>query len=368
MFPDEDTPCSERRSGTADFPLLQDETPERAAEYFRLALQQINQRGTSIVPLNYALFYFYVSGRHQLLNEKMDALFDGESEWQHDAATRLFLRYLTPCNDMSMTDLQQDLLSVVNGIIDSAVGVAHSVDLHSDSLDQKITKLTQCRNPKQALQVVTEVLHEARSLAKESKALASNMQTSVREVEKLKEELAHARREASVDALTGLQNRRTFNAVLADLVARDEPFGLIFMDVDHFKNINDQHGHLIGDRVLRQLAKLISARARASDTVTRYGGEEFAILLPKTRLGEIKLVAERMRDGIERLNMRRTDNGESLGRVTASFGIAEYLRQETAYDTVARADEALYKAKSNGRNCIEVAEQSRQTGGRRLSA
>jgi diguanylate cyclase len=365
---DGENACGEGPPDGSDFPLLRDETPERAAEYFRLALQQINRYGTPLVPLNYALFYFYVSGSHQLLNEKMDNILAGGSEWQHDEAAKLFLRHLTPCNDLSMSNLQQDLLSVVNGIIESTVGAGHRVDQYSDSLDHKVTQLTQSRDPKQARQVATEILHEARSLAKESKTLASEMQTSAREVEKLKEELIHARREASVDALTGLQNRRTFDVVLTDLVARNEPFGLIIMDVDHFKEINDQHGHLIGDRVLRQLAKLMSTSTRTTDTVTRYGGEEFAILLPRTRLQEARKIAEKLCATIGRLKMRRTDNGADLGRITASFGVAEHLREESGNDSVARADEALYKAKRSGRNRVEVADPTLEKGGLRHSA
>jgi len=368
VTPEEDHSCFDRLTDSSDFPLLQDESPHQAAEHFRLAVQQINRYGTPLIPLNYALFYFYVSGRHQLLNEKMDALLEGGAEWYHDEAAKLFLRYLTPCNDLSMSDLQQDLLSVVNGIIESADDAGQSIDQHSDSLDQKVNTLAQCRDPEQARQVAIEILDETRSLAKESKALASDMQTSAQEVEKLKEELLHARREASVDALTGLQNRRAFDVVLAELVAKDEPFGLIIMDVDHFKETNDQHGHLIGDRVLRQLAKLLSASTRTTDTVTRYGGEEFAILLPKTRLEDAKKIAEKLRATIARLTMRRTDTGGSLGKITASFGVAEHLRRESGHDTLARADAALYKAKRNGRNRVKAADPSMETPEIRHSA
>ena len=167
----------------------------------------------------------------------------------------------------------------------------------------------------------------------------------------------HARREASVDPLTGLSNRRTFDSTLLNLVAVDEPFTLIMMDVDHFKRINDEHGHLVGDRVLRQLAKLVSARTRATDVVSRYGGEEFAILLPRTRIYEGKQIAEKMRSGIGGMNMRRTDTGVQLGRVTSSFGVAEYQRGEAIEALIARADSALYSAKRNGRDRVELSSQ-----------
>jgi diguanylate cyclase len=130
------------------------------------------------------------------------------------------------------------------------------------------------------------------------------------------------------------------------------------MDIDHFKSINDQHGHLIGDRVLRQLAKVLSSRTRATDTVTRYGGEEFAILLPNTELSDTHFVAEKLCTSMGSLNMRRTDNGARIGTVTASFGVAEWCRSETTYELMARTDKALYEAKNNGRNCIALAQRS----------
>ena len=367
MSQEEETRC-EGLSDSSDFLVLQDEAPHQAAEHFRLAVQQINRYGTPLIPLNYALFYFYVSGRHQLLNEKIDALLEDGAEWYHDEAAKLFLRYLTPCNDLSMSELQQDLLSEVNGIIESADNTGQSIDRHSHSLDRKVTKLAECRDPQQARQVAIEILDETRSLAKESKALASDMQTSAQEVEKLKEELLHARREASVDALTGLKNRRAFDLMLAELVAKNELFSLIIMDVDHFKQTNDQHGHLIGDRVLRQLARLLTASTRTTDTVTRYGGEEFAILLPKTGLDDAMRVAEKLRSTIARLTMRRTDTGGNLGKITASFGVAEHLRRESGHDTVARADAALYKAKNTGRNRVKAADPSLETPAIRHSA
>jgi diguanylate cyclase len=124
------------------------------------------------------------------------------------------------------------------------------------------------------------------------------------------------------------------------------------MDVDHFKDVNDRHGHLIGDRVLRQLAHQVGSRTRSGDTVARYGGEEFAILLPDTRLADAAQIAEHIREGIGKLNMRRTDTGTPIGTVTASFGVAEFHREETAQEFISRADAALYSAKRQGRNRV----------------
>jgi diguanylate cyclase len=350
--------AEQKRLDNTDFPLLSDERPERAAEYCRLALQQIQRHSATLVPLNYALFYCYVAGHNQQLNEKMEALLNTNPAWQHDGATRLFLRYLTPCNDVAMSELQEDLLSVLQEVIKATCGAADGIDHRAEALDQHVAELANCRDPREVFRIASQVLRETHLLAQESKALASEIQASAQEVEKLKLELVRARREGTVDSLTGLHNRKAFDDVLKQLIEKAETFGLIIMDVDHFKMINDQHGHLVGDRVLCQLAKVLSSRTRATDTVSRYGGEEFAVLLPNTPISETRRVAEQLREGIRSLNMRRTDNGTRIGKVTASFGVAEYFRGETAYQLIARADNALYQAKRNGRDRVELADRS----------
>lgn len=353
---------SEHTESATEALLLEGETPERAAEYCRLALQQIKQHDAPLIPLNYALFYFYIAGRNQFFNEKMEANLSRHQGWAHDSATRLFLRFLSPCSDVSMAALQEDLQAVLHEIVASARDVAEGVSAHSDALDKQIDALATCSDPKAALQLVAQVLKETRSISLASKSLVEQMNASAGTVERLNEELARAQRDAQVDALTGLGNRASFDAELRRLIDRSVPFGLILMDIDHFKSINDRHGHLIGDRVLRQLGKILSTRTRATDVVARYGGEEFAILLPETELENTERVAEKLRESIQQLNMRRTDTGASIGQVTASFGVAVHHPEEPSTEFVARTDQALYEAKHGGRNRIRVSIQQGTSG------
>lgn len=157
---------------------------------------------------------------------------------------------------------------------------------------------------------------------------------------------------AITDPLTGLKNRRRFDEVIARELLRAQryatPLSLVLYDVDHFKRINDAHGHVVGDRVLTQLSELIASRIRSTDELSRWGGEEFAILLPGAEAGQAHGIAENLRGLVSDLPF------DEVGTVTCSFGIAQYDGQETAEELVARADAAVYRAKVNGRNRIEL--------------
>jgi diguanylate cyclase len=193
----------------------------------------------------------------------------------------------------------------------------------------------------------------------DSERLHKSLEETRSEVERLDAQLDQARRLALIDALTGLANRRAFDIELDRLLhahqSKRRPFALILLDVDHFKLVNDRHGHVIGDKVLQQLANRLKSRTRQGDTVARYGGEEFAILLPRTGLAEAKNVADQACDHIRKLNLRRTDTGETIENVTASFGVAEASHEATANDVIHRADQALYEAKRRGRNRVVAA-------------
>ena len=326
---DQDNNPSKHPPDRAETPFLDDEGAEQAAERFRMAVQYLNLHKAPPVPLNYALGYFYSADPDSRLRKQMDAAFGDRKPWQHEEASDLFLRFLAPRTDKASEKIEQELLTVVVDILHSVVDVADNASKRSSKLNRYVDHLAACQDASKVKKITSEVLREVREISSESQTLANSMQTSVKEVERLKDELAHARREASSDALTGLSNRRIFDTTLGKLIAHGKPFSLIMMDIDHFKHINDEHGHVVGDRILRQLARVVSGKVRSHDCVARYSGEEFAILLPDTPHLPAMKTAESMRAAIEQLNMKRSDNGSHLGKVTASFGVSETTRRMT---------------------------------------
>ncbi len=171
---------------------------------------------------------------------------------------------------------------------------------------------------------------------------------------------AHLYELAMVDGLTGLFMRRYFDARIEEEVERSKrygtPFSVLMIDVDDFKNLNDEHGHLIGDRVLRQIANTVKAQLRGVDTAARYGGEEISVILPRSDMVASYNVGERIRAAISELRVTTDSEPPKVLSVTASFGVASYPESKAAdgEDLIRRADRALYRAKKTGKNRVEL--------------
>jgi diguanylate cyclase len=133
---------------------------------------------------------------------------------------------------------------------------------------------------------------------------------------------------------------------------RNSPLSLIMADIDHFKKINDNFGHLIGDEILRLVASTISQNVKGRDIVARYGGEEFAVILPDTTLDNALIIALQIKQKLETQKWILRQRKEAIGNITASFGVAQYLQGEKKAKFLQRADEMLYEAKNAGRNRV----------------
>ncbi len=157
---------------------------------------------------------------------------------------------------------------------------------------------------------------------------------------------------STTDYLTGLYNRHKLNDILKSEFHRanriKSPFGVILLDIDFFKNINDTYGHNVGDSVLKEISNLLKQNIRVSDTLGRWGGEEFLIIVPQGDKQKEQILAKKLRLSIEKYSFITVKN------ITASFGVATYQEGDNIDSLIKRADDALYKAKENGRNKVEV--------------
>ena len=180
-------------------------------------------------------------------------------------------------------------------------------------------------------------------------------------MEELKRNLDSVRQESITDSLTGLFNRRKFDETLQEAASRSvqtgSPLCLLMTDIDHFKKFNDNYGHTIGDHVLALVARTVKECIRSSDTPVRYGGEEFAVILPNVRISDAVRVAEQIRTAVASKRVVNRSKNITLGTITLSVGVARYVPGEPLGDLIKRADAGLYTAKRTGRNRV-VAEEA----------
>lgn len=200
--------------------------------------------------------------------------------------------------------------------------------------------------------------HAREALREKEQALQRQLQAN----QSLQQQLLE---QANRDALTGLFNRRYLDATILRELARSQresqPLSLLIMDIDHFKQVNDRHGHQAGDEVLRQVAQALAAGARQSDVVCRYGGEEYLVLLPNVTCHTAQVRAEAYRAAVQALPI---PFGPEILHVTISIGVATFPQHgQTAQALIQQADAALYQAKQLGRNRVVVAQN--QAGGLR---
>ncbi len=157
---------------------------------------------------------------------------------------------------------------------------------------------------------------------------------------------------ALTDSLTGIPNRLYFDQQIEANMRSAQRYGmafsLIMLDLDYFKQVNDHHGHTVGDRVLQEFGQIVKQQLRLTDQFARWGGEEFIIATPHTQLNDALIVAERIRMAIAQYDF------STVGQVTASIGVIEYRAGETVITVLERVDNALYRAKANGRNRVET--------------
>lgn len=189
-----------------------------------------------------------------------------------------------------------------------------------------------------------ELCREAEEVLRPTQQLATQIASAYDEIRQQSTNLMSFT-EVRTDPLTGLKNRRglddALSAQFAMLARYDMPFSVVMFDIDHFKRVNDEHGHLHGDRVLHELGRLFDEFVRETDVVARYGGEEFMVVMPQTDLAGACVFAQRLRERVQ----------ETLS-VTVSGGVATAVPGDTQEALLARADAALYQAKISGRNCI----------------
>jgi len=229
---------------------------------------------------------------------------------------------------------------------------------HRGAIDAQIEQMASAQGAEGG-DGVDRILSLSRAMVERIGQVETQMERSQQETEQLRTSLAKARTEADVDHLTRLPNRRSFERRLVSAAqqaqATGKPLCVAFCDVDHFKSINDKHGHDAGDRVLVAIASTLNSAASDTCFVARHGGEEFVVLFYGLDLDDAMIKLDGVRRAQSMKTMVNRESGKPFGKITFSAGIAKVEDVKDMREALARADAALYEAKSAGRNRIEVA-------------
>ncbi|MEM7774122.1 MAG: GGDEF domain-containing protein [Pseudomonadota bacterium] len=263
-------------------------------------------------------------------------------------------------DDASQAKALDDISGRLNTSLEVVLGLLHdalaSSGKYSELLATVERDMSRVNDVAAIKKTVKLLIAENAAIRGEVDVLNGRLADAKDETEQLRNELEDARNEGSTDSLTGLKNRRWFDARLSAEIGTAQrsaqPLCLALVDVDSFKRINDSFGHQTGDTILQWIAGRILENVKGRDCAARFGGEEFAIILPDTQLKAGAGLMEQLRIKLEKTNWTHKSSGRSIGRVTASFGVTELGPGDDAPDLVERADQNLYAAKSKGRNRV----------------
>lgn len=307
------------------------------------------------VPTNYAIWYTYAANDTPALNENLDQILEHVDSVSPARAEQLYQDHVAEKQEVSPWQLRKTLEAMVIEMSQTVKdtrsdtnGFRHSMDGCLDDL-AKVEK--EGWSVDEVMGLVRNLVKDAQEIRRSTLTFSAALSSAEKEIADLRAELEKTQQHALYDALTGLCNRRFFDAELRSLIKQDV-LSLIIVDVDHFKKFNDEHGHVMGDRVLKGVAKKLQQSCRDGVQAYRYGGEEFAIIAPRVSLKRAVHLADVMRRGIEKIQIKDKRSGTTIGGITASFGVAQVAPGMLSTALVEEADKQLYEAKKLGRNRV----------------
>lgn len=333
---------------------LYPESIEESGNYLRIVLQHISRYKLPYNPITYALWYEYATGRNQQLMEEIQALEKENTEITYPIILALFREHVADSQFLLAETKGGEFQTILTEMIRQLGNSYHKIGNQGLTLEGYAQKLGHTPSAELVATIAKNIVQGTKSIVTDSQALKKQMETTASEIISLKEQLEGIKQAAKTDMLTGLLNRRGFDEAMAvamgNCVRHCQPLSLILADIDHFKRVNDTHGHLIGDNVLKILSRLLKKQIKGKDIVARFGGEEFIIILPETQLNGAFAVAEQIRKTLEEIRWTTRESGKAIGTITISLGVAQYKEAETVESLIARSDNALYSAKKAGRN------------------
>lgn len=305
-------------------------------------------------PVHYALWYTYSKGKDPELNRHLDSIVKKFDCFPPESAAQLFRDYIIH-NELEearaweqhaidlVDDMERDVSRSVEGNLTFQTSLGHCLEM----LEAPIEKAQP--------EILNELQKSAKLMQDQQALFLTKLHAAQNEIKTLRDKLEQTSLAAMLDGLTQIFNRSTFDRMLEQAISTyPEGIALIMLDIDHFKQFNDVYGHPLGDRVIQHVGQVLRSALPPDAIAARYGGEEFCVILKKCPdIASARAFAERLRTKIQSLRVKVRSTDKVLDSVTASLGVSIFSSGDSSETILARADEALYKAKNNGRNQVQ---------------
>jgi len=352
-----------------------DDSPRTVTEIAKNVILNASVRSIPLTPENFYVWFEYFLGSNQELKTTIDELIASEKDFSQEINERLYTEYLKGDKKEILDEVHKETHKIFQNIFRVTLSTNNLASDYSDKMEEYSNKLHDANDLTQMRNFIEDIIKDTNNMAESSRQLNQELEEATSQIQTLSKQLEETEREVLLDALTGLNNRKAFDRKINDLCEKfdknEEFFSVIMLDIDYFKKFNDQYGHQVGDEVLRIVGSHLKENLKGKDFPSRYGGEEFIVLLPNTKLDKAYIVAEQIRETISKKRLKIKKTGQALGNITVSVGVSEIREEDTAISVVERADSALYLAKDSGRNNVksekdfESAETGTDTLGRR---
>lgn len=324
---------------------------ESANNYKKQALELIEKLEVAPTPVHFTLFYEYASRLEPNLVSEIEDLI--RNNYYNEYTARTIFRALIK-NTLDHYLPTEEVQQIIKEILNDLNSWSKDTSSVQTSLENDLACLIACKTKEEADDCLrNNILPSVLAIQKNANSLQNKISASSEIIEHLKLELEHATSLAKTDPLTGIYNRRGYDEIIQQQIEystrKKRSFAMLMLDIDHFKKINDSYGHLVGDSVLRYIAKLLQAHTKGQDSLARLGGEEFVILLNNISYENAMIFAEKIRRAISDKAFKAKNHKDTL-KISVSIGVSLFKSGETADDLFDRADLALYQAKTNGRN------------------
>ena len=332
---------------------------QRSAEILRMVLPNISKRGAWYAPTAYAVWYEHLGGLNEQLSAELAKRLDGADFLDPKVIDELYHAHIHSDGVKDASQLQQGLEALARRLAEAAADSSGDTEHYASELETHQAALQSISGSGELMDVLGKLLTATSDARRSVGRLRSELDATQANLGEMRERIGQLETEAVRDPLTGLLNRRGFEQAVALLAVSSEMAlcncAVLLLDLDRFKQINDNYGHPFGDQVLSATAKVLNSVLKGSDIVARFGGEEFVVVLPDTPESGALAVAERFREVFGRTKVRRAGTDQVIEKLSVSIGVAVPLPGESLDDAIERGDRALYRAKNEGRNCVRLA-------------